>query len=189
MTKYLLISSSEKARNFLNEFVLTQEEAHVDTTTSASQARRQLLDWEYDVVLINVPLTDENGIDLSIDIAGKNMSSIILFVNSEFSEQVQERVESYGIFVVEKPILKPVLLSALHFIRASRRKADKLIEKQGLLKQQLEDFKIIDRAKCCLIEYLGMTEPQAHRHIEKQAMDMRRNRRSVAEDILKTYEM
>ncbi|MFQ9801115.1 MAG: ANTAR domain-containing protein [Clostridia bacterium] len=33
-----------------------------------------------------------------------------------------------------------------------------------------------------MIQYLNMTEAQAHRHIEKQAMDTRRTRREVAED-------
>ena len=47
---------------------------------------------------------------------------------------------------------------------------------------------LIDRAKCVLIQVLGMTEPQAHRYIEKQAMDMRVSKRQVAEELLKTYE-
>jgi response regulator NasT len=33
-----------------------------------------------------------------------------------------------------------------------------------------------------------MTEGQAHRYIEKQAMDMRTPRKEIAENILKTYE-
>ena len=43
----------------------------------------------------------------------------------------------------------------------------------------------MDRAKCVLIEYLKMTESEAHRFIEKQAMDMRITKREVAERILK----
>ena len=39
-----------------------------------------------------------------------------------------------------------------------------------------------------LIEYLKLTEPQAHRYIEKQAMDLGLTRRQVALNILKTYE-
>ena len=39
-----------------------------------------------------------------------------------------------------------------------------------------------------LIQYLSMTESQAHRYIEKQAMDMRLPKRAVAESILNTYE-
>ena len=48
-------------------------------------------------------------------------------------------------------------------------------------------MRLINRAKCTLIEYLKFTEPQAHRYIEKQAMNNRQTRREVAEKILKTY--
>ena len=48
---------------------------------------------------------------------------------------------------------------------------------------------MIDRAKCILIQYLNMTEAEAHRYIEKQAMDMRSTKRVIAEGILRTYEI
>ena len=63
-----------------------------------------------------------------------------------------------------------------------------LEEENERLKTALSDFKLIDRAKCALVQYLGMTEKDAHRFIEKQAMDRRMPRRDVAVDILKTYE-
>lgn len=53
---------------------------------------------------------------------------------------------------------------------------------------KIEDIKMIDRAKCILIQYLNMTESEAHRYIEKQAMDMRTTRKTIAEGILRTYE-
>jgi response regulator NasT len=61
-------------------------------------------------------------------------------------------------------------------------------EKDGQLKQKIEDIRVINRAKWILISYMNMNEQEAHRFIEKQAMDMRTTRRTVAEGILKTYE-
>lgn len=57
-----------------------------------------------------------------------------------------------------------------------------------LLRQKIEDIRLVDRAKCVLIEYLKMSEAQAHKYIEKQAMDLRQTRQEVATAILKTYE-
>ena len=56
------------------------------------------------------------------------------------------------------------------------------------LQNKLEEIRLIDRAKCVLIQYLNMTEQQAHRYIEKQSMDLRQSRVVTAESILKTYE-
>ena len=47
---------------------------------------------------------------------------------------------------------------------------------------------MVNRGKYALMQYLHMTEPQAHRYIEKQAMDLRKNRQEIAERILETYE-
>ncbi|MEI6100274.1 MAG: ANTAR domain-containing protein [Eubacteriales bacterium] len=51
-----------------------------------------------------------------------------------------------------------------------------------------EEEEIINRAKTTLMEYLGFTEPQAHRYIEKHAMDMRVTKIEIAINILKIYE-
>ncbi len=189
MERYLLVSGSDKGREFLSEFISLQGETHIDAVLSGSQARERLLEREYDVAVINAPLPEESGLDLAREISGSCGCSVVLLVKSEAAGQVQQAVEDCGVFVVTKPVSKQALESALRFVRVSRRRLEQMNEQQNRLKQQLEDLKIIDRAKCCLIEYLGMTESQAHRHIEKQAMDLRRSRRAVSEDILKTYEM
>ena len=48
---------------------------------------------------------------------------------------------------------------------------------------------IIERAKNVLMTYLGLSEPQAHRYIEKHAMDFRKTKVEIAEGILQVYEI
>ena len=57
------------------------------------------------------------------------------------------------------------------------------------LKSRLEEIKLIDRAKCVLMQCLAMSEPQAHKFIERQAMDLRISKKRVAEQVLNTYEI
>ena len=52
----------------------------------------------------------------------------------------------------------------------------------------VEDMKIINRAKFLLISCLNMTEVQAHRYLEKQAMDQRESKLEVAKQVIRTYE-
>ena len=56
------------------------------------------------------------------------------------------------------------------------------------LKESIGDLKLVDRAKCALIQYLNMTESDAHRFIEKQAMNKRLSKREIALQILSAYE-
>ena len=60
-------------------------------------------------------------------------------------------------------------------------------QKTASVEEKMEEIRIINRAKWLLIEQLKMTENQAHRYIEKQAMDRCVTRRAIAENILSTY--
>jgi len=51
-----------------------------------------------------------------------------------------------------------------------------------------EDDLLVERAKRLLESQLQMTEQEAHRFIEKTAMDRCIKRRRVAEIIIRTYE-
>ena len=61
-------------------------------------------------------------------------------------------------------------------------------EENTELLRRMDALRSIDRAKCLLMQYLGMTEAQAHRYIEKQAMNLRVSKKVIAEHILKTYD-
>ena len=56
------------------------------------------------------------------------------------------------------------------------------------MQEKMTDIRTINRAKWLLIENLNMSENDAHRYIEKQAMDTRSTRREVAEGIIRTYD-
>ncbi|MBR7082840.1 MAG: ANTAR domain-containing protein, partial [Clostridia bacterium] len=47
--------------------------------------------------------------------------------------------------------------------------------------------RLVNRAKWLLINDLKMSEPDAHRYIEKRAMDLCVSKRQIAEEIIKTY--
>ena len=62
-------------------------------------------------------------------------------------------------------------------------------EKKNLsIEEKMNEIRTVNRAKWILISVLGMSEPDAHRYIEKQAMDRSMTRKAVAEEIIKTYQ-
>ena len=62
------------------------------------------------------------------------------------------------------------------------------LEKKTLsVEEKMEEIRVVNRAKWLLISALQMEEPQAHRYIEKQAMDHSISKREVAEEIIRTY--
>ena len=71
---------------------------------------------------------------------------------------------------------------------ACAERVDVVGEKKTLsVEEKMEEIRIVNRAKWLLISELKMDEPQAHRYIEKQAMDRCISRKEIAEEIIRTY--
>jgi len=75
----------------------------------------------------------------------------------------------------------PQLLAMSNRLYAMQAREDSLQKKLG-------DTKLVNRAKLLLISRLQMSEAEAHRYIEKTAMDTGESRREVALRLIRTYE-
>ncbi|HCC35245.1 MAG TPA: response regulator receiver protein [Ruminococcaceae bacterium] len=188
MENVMIVSCSEKAAALFSEILTPASVCQITAVQSCGQARRLLLERDFDLVIINAPLRDESGEAFARHAALSVLSQVILVVKSEYYEAVCAACEEYGVLTVSKPINKTVFWSVLSLARSARGRIKKMREENTRLKQKIEDIRVVDRAKCILISFMGMSEQEAHRYIEKQAMDMRAAKRAVAEDILKTYE-
>lgn len=141
----------------------------------------------FDVVIISTPLADEFGLDLVAELRDKTQAAFIVLTKSEIADEVQNRIKFTGAFVIGRPCGKSALLQALRFADVAGESIKRLEQENVQLERQLEDVRVVSRAKACLMQYLNLTEEQAHRHIQKQAMDMRKTQRAVAEDVLRMY--
>lgn len=188
MNRVLIASSTDKGKDFLTQFLKAHDISEITTAKSGSEARRILNEKYFDLVVINAPLLDESGEELALMVTEISMSGVIIIVKSEMADDVSAKVENYGVFVISKPISRQLFSQSLRLIAASQRRMLGLKKENVKLQKKIEEIRLVDRAKCALIQYLKLTEPQAHRYIEKQAMDRRITRGEVAESILNTYE-
>ena len=188
MEAVLIVSSSEKGREFLTELLQGCGFTRPVYAGSGGEARRMLLDQVFDLVVINAPLQDEFGHDLALSLTQSTDSGILMLVKSDQADAVSARVEDYGVFVIPRPVGRQLFFQTVKLVNASRKRILGLRKENGRLQEKIEEMRLVDRAKCTLVQYLGFTEAQAHRYLEKQAMDMRMTRREVAEEILRTYE-
>ena len=177
-----------KAREFFIEVLSQNSYGEVVTVTNGGEARRLLVERIFDLCIINSPLIDEFGDEFAKDIVSSSIGQVIIVVRNDIYDEISEKVEEYGIITIAKPMNRTIFWSVLKIANATYNKIYKLKKENNKLLQKIEDIKMIDRAKCILIQYLNMTESEAHRYIEKQAMDMRTTRKTIAEGILRTYE-
>jgi len=188
MQHTLLVSSAEKSRSQLLELIQSMDQQVISCAQNSGEARRMLLEQDFTLIAINSPLSDEFGLELSVFAAEKSLAGVLLFVKAEHADAVSAQVEDSGVVVVSKPVNRQFFHQAYKLVVASHRRAMSLQQENDKLQNQIEEIRLVNRAKCILIERLSMTEAQAHRFVEKQAMDMRTTRGEIARGILKTYE-
>lgn len=185
----LLVGSTDKGRALLQTLIPPDINALVRVVSSGMEARREANANDFSLVVINTPLNDESGLDLATELASATTAGVLLLVKAELAETVAVRVEQSGVLVIAKPVVRAMFDQAMRFARASRSRLLTLRSENEKLQKKMMEQRTIDRAKCMLIQYMGLTEEQAHRAIEKQAMDTRQTKIAVAKDILSTYEM
>ena len=121
------------------------------------------------------------GASAAVDAAERSSAAILLLTDDA---ALPRRCIRAGVMTAHPDELAVVLPSLL----ATAERLRTLRDKTSSLRQRLDDSRIVARAKLLLISRLGMSEGDAHRYIEKTAMDSCLPRRDVAEGIIRTYE-
>ncbi|MGN1003830.1 MAG: ANTAR domain-containing response regulator [Oscillospiraceae bacterium] len=184
----LLVSASEKFNTTIMPLLPATDYWPVNTAKSVGEAQRRLLEESYDIVLINAPLPDDFGMRLAIDTCSNSGAGVLLLVKNEHFSEIDAKVVTYGVMTLSKPTSLQMIAQSLRVLCATRERLRQMEAKQVTVEEKIEEIRLVNRAKWLLIECLSMAEADAHRYIEKQAMDLRITKREVAENIIKTYQ-
>lgn len=184
----LVVSASEKMDESFRKLLPVSRYSLVTFVTSISAAKRAVLNTFYDFVIINTPLPDDFGVNFATELCQKKSSVCLLLVRNELYEKINHQATPYGVFTVAKPTSSANMEQALRWLAATRERLIHADQKTDSIEAKMNEIRIVNRAKWLLIENMQMTEAEAHRFIEKQAMDHCVSKRSIAEDILKTYQ-
>lgn len=188
MKKILLVSRNGKSKDMLVQLLEQDSASQIFAACTEEDAVSLMEKNEFDLIIINSPLEGKSGVDLAAYAAEKYTAAIIFAVQNKYADIISSKVEPYGVLVVGKPIVRAFFNQAIRFAEVTRHRVLSLKEENIHLQLKLKEMKVINRAKCVLIQYLSMSEAQAHKYIEKQAMDMRISKHQVAKQVLKAYD-
>ena len=183
----LLVSSSEKTNKNLIDLLPSSEYGSINTVRSVNAAKRLVADRDFDFIIVNSPLPDDDGMRFSIDASGKRNTVVLLMVKAELYDETLDECARFGVFLISKPLSISTMEMALDWLKSARERLRQTEKKTLSIEEKMNEIRIVNRAKWLLISELKMTEPDAHRYIEKQAMDRCVSRRQIAEEIIKTY--
>lgn len=182
----LLVSASEKFNISIEKLLPEAAFSPVCHSRSAAAAKRELSGRSFDFVIINAPLPDNFGAELAVDICSKGNSVCLIFVPADICGDVNAKVSQQGVMTLPKPASAQMCAQALNWMISMRERLRRLEKKSASLEDRMQEIRIINRAKWVLIDSQKMSEQDAHRYIEKQAMDNCTTRLEIARNIIRT---
>ena len=153
-----------------------------EVITDFNEARRRVSERVYNIILVDY--AEGSGADFAID-ASESLSTILLLTPQQLFEEVSYRVEGYGIITMPNPFDQFYFYNMIKAAIAVQYKVQVLSSQTTKLKVKMEEIKQVNRAKMLLMQNMNMTEQEAHRYIEKEAMDRSMKRIAIAEEIIR----
>lgn len=183
----LVVSAAQKLNTSLSSLLPQSKYSPVQIVSSISAAKRVFAERDFDYVIIISPLPDDPGTAFAIDTCCSSGTVVLFMVRAELHDEVYNKVAGYGVFTLPMPTSKLTLVTALGWMSSTRERLRRTEKKTLSIEEKMEEIRIVNRAKWLLISEIKMNEPDAHRYIEKQAMDRCITKREVAAEIIKTY--
>jgi response regulator NasT len=159
----------------IGEFCVAEDEA---------KAIRLAGQRQIDFVIVCSPVAEAFGDYAALQISQCELTQVIMLVPASTSPQKLDKVQNAGVFVLEKPLNPRLFWNILKVADGVQKKISRLTNKNKELAEQIEIIKLVERAKLSLIEKEGMSEEDAHKYIERSAMDNRITKKEAASRIL-----
>lgn len=184
--KILLAVSGPKSEKVFADMVYDWHKADIEVCGTSREAWKSLQETTYSLVIVLSPLVDGQGIDLA-EMAARTSAGVIFACRPQSYESALEKLHDSGVFVFSTEMGKKLFLQALRMMYAVNIRLANDVPQTQMLQDRIKDIRIINRAKCLLIQYERMSEEEAHKTIEKEAMNRQMSRRQIAEEILESY--
>ena len=184
----LLVSSSEAQTQRISALLTRAHIVPFDHAGSARQALEQFDAGGIDGVLIAEPIAGSSGRELALQLKKRHCMAVLLLAEPTHADAAAALLEQSGVLVLPNDAPESLIVQTIRLLTAVRIQLEQMQHKTEKLEAKVADIRIINRAKLLLVQHLQMTETEAHKYIEKQAMDTSMRRRTIAENIIRTYE-
>ncbi|MDR0913726.1 MAG: ANTAR domain-containing protein [Oscillospiraceae bacterium] len=188
MKSALVFSKTEKSAAAISDLLCIEGFDDVVFAFAPEQLEYYVQTKDFDLILVNIVSELEKGVSVAVNAAQITRACVIIIVQEDIAASISDAMACKGVLVIGKPVNKHLFHHYLLFTDFFKRRMLGLFEENSKLKQRMEGIKIIDRAKMLLMQNLVFSEDQAHKYLERQAMDMRMTKVDVARQVLKTYD-
>jgi len=156
----------------------------LDPAANAVEAEAVFRSAHPDLVLTDIRLGSDDGLQLAEKLL--KIRACPILVISAFSErELIDRAKAVGVFgYLVKPVSGPALAAQIEVAVARFQEHMVLLAQKESLAANLENRKLIERAKGLLMKRQNMTEPQAHKALQQASQSRRTSAVELAKKVI-----
>jgi two-component system, response regulator PdtaR len=139
-----------------------------------------------DLVIMDVKMPKMDGIDAASIIAERRIAPVVILTAFSQRELVERARDAGAMAYLVKPFGRKDLVPAVELAVSRFRELIALENEVAGLTDRLETRKAVERAKGLLMARHGLTEPEAFRWIQRNAMDRRTTMKAVAQAVVES---
>lgn len=185
----LLITASRDTAAHFAAFLPADRFAPELNVCAPREAPYVLGETVYDVVVIDGTVPDREGRKLAASAAENGLTGVLMLADESQFDNVSRFAQTSGFMVLRSPVDPSLLKQSLAMMATVSQRMHALADRAESLQVKMEEMRLVSRAKLLLVQRFKMTEKQAHRFIEKNAMDRCVTRRTIAEKIIRSYDI
>ncbi len=183
-TRVLIAEDEALIRLDLKEMLEEEGYVVVAEVGDGQQAVDRAVELRPDLVILDIQMPVLDGLSAAERIAADRIAPVIVLTAFSQRELVERARDAGAMAYLVKPFNKNDLVPAIEVARARFAEMSALDSEVRTLEDRLEARKVIEKAKGRLMTDQGLTEAEAFRHIQRNAMNERTSMKALAERIL-----
>jgi two-component system, response regulator PdtaR len=142
-----------------------------------------------DLVVMDINMPRMNGIQAAKTIKERFQIPVVI-VSGYSDETLISEAANAGVFsYLIKPVTKQNLAPAIEVALKNHTEYHKVIEESDRLKKELEERKLIERAKGILMDRKKLSEPEAMKKLQKMSSERNLKLINIAKEIINANEL
>ncbi|HHY60944.1 MAG TPA: ANTAR domain-containing protein [Clostridia bacterium] len=170
-SRIFLALTQPEERKKIKVFLTRQGFTVVDETADGTNALRRIRAVHPDLIVADADLPGLSGMKLAEIVEEEDIAPIIVVTNSDKDGLWLDFEHPTGIVFLQRPLTRQGLLQTVQLSLISSYRIKHLKEDIKKLQHQLEERKLVERAKGILMEKNRLTEQEAYRLLQKQSMN------------------
>jgi len=183
-TRVLIAEDEALIRLDLREMLQEEGFEVVGEVADGASAVRLARELTPDLVILDVKMPVMDGIEAAEEISRERLAAILILTAFSQRELVERARRAGALAYLVKPFQKHDLLPAIEIAISRFRELSGLEAAVDDLQGQLASRKLVERAKGLLHDHEGMSEADAFRWLQREAMQRRVTMGTVSEETI-----